>query len=104
MNHSLKSGDNMNNGSDCVDKPYSEIRDYVGQLERQTDRMNTIMQNLRTRLESVLIPVTPTPGDSKPGLAAVGPSTQLGQELINILHANDNTAAQLNDLIDRLHV
>jgi len=104
MNHNLKPGDSMHSGSDCAEKPYSEIRDYVGQLERQTDRMNTIMQNLRTRLESVLMPVAPTAGDTKAGLAAVGPSTNLGQELANILHANDCTAAQLNDLIDRIHV
>lgn len=103
MNHSLKPGDSMHSGNDCVEKPYSEIRDYVGQLERQTDRMNTIMQNLRMLLEPVLMPVAPSAGDTKAGLAAVGPSTKLGQELANILHANDTTAAQLSELLDRIH-
>lgn len=90
---------------DCEVKPFSEVRDLVAQLEGQTDRINTILQNLRSRLDPVLTSPIPTaeckPG---PGLAAVGPSTRLGQELANILHANANTCDELNDLISRIHV
>jgi hypothetical protein len=101
MNLSLKPGDSMHSGTDVVEKPYSEIRDYVAQLERQTDRMNAIMQNLYSLLEPVLMPSPPTDG-SKAGLS-VAPSTKLGKELANILHANDATAAQLSELLDRIH-
>lgn len=105
MNHSLKSGDSMNSGSECEVKPFSEVRDLVAQIEGQTDRINTILQNLRSRLDPVLTSPIPTaeckPG---PGLAAVGPSTRLGQDLANILHANANTCDELNDLISRIHV
>ena len=94
-------GSTLSAGTSGDDKHYSEVADYVSQLESQTDRLNAIMQNLRSRLDAVMIQNNPVDG-SKAGLAAVGPSSKLGQQLANVLHANANTCDELNDLINRL--
>lgn len=105
MNHSLKQGDSMSAGvgSDS-DKPYSDVRDYVGQLEAQTDALNSIVSSIRNRLEPVLRPESPTAGDAKAGLCAVGPSSPLACQLSNVLDANARTLSELYGLIDRLQV
>lgn len=84
-------------------KPYSEVRDYVGQLEAQADRLNTVLQNLRTRLDSVMKPEPPTGGE-KAGLISVSPSSPLAIQLRNVLDSNSTTITQLIDLIDRLQI
>ena len=103
MNHSLKQGDSMNSGSDCQDKSYSEVRDFVNQLETQTSRLNNILQDLRSRLEPVLVQVPVDPGKAGASLALAGPQTKLGQELANVLHINANTCEELQELIGRIH-
>lgn len=103
MNHSLKQGDSMNSGSDCQDKPYSEVRDFVNQLETQTSRLNNILQDLRSRLEPVLVQVPVDPCKTGASLALAGPQTKLGSDLATILNLNATTCENLQELISRIH-
>ena len=101
MNQNLKSGSNV--GSDS-DKPYSDVRDFVGQLEAQTDQLSSIVSSLRARLEPVLKPECPTAGEAKAGLCAVGPSSPLACQLSSVLDANTRTLRDIYDLVERLQV
>lgn len=83
-------------------KPYSDVRDYVDQLESQTDCLRHALQILGDRLEPVITPEQlATDGACK---EADGPSSPLAKQLCNILRANNGTLAALNDLINRLQV
>lgn len=84
-------------------RPYSEIENYVLQLENQTAELTNVLMNLRGRLELVLQSDAPTLAAGKLCEAKQAPLSPLGKKLNDVLSANSATISEFEDLINRLH-